>query len=535
MSAVGAKMTYRRLRAPQHPGQVLVDPPAHQVGDAIATNRMHWQGCEQSILGVPLHRLAHAAREHLLDAAFDYTTTYRQPAYARKDVGADTPLILSGHQPRLFHPGVWFKNFVLHSISTTRQSVGVHLIVDNDLSVGTSIRVPSGTAEAPQQKTVAFDQQSAIVPFEARKIGDPSFFASFPQRVRESLGEMLSTMGTPARRHARNIEPSTGKSAHRTELIVDRLWEHAIAAAKRSDNLGMCLSQARHLLEAEYGLDNLEVPLSRVCDHPSFLQFAAYLLQSPQKLREQYGSAILEYRATHGLRSQSHPGGGNTQHWRLPLTANSTANSEADGCVIGRRWQTRLQENGLRLRPRALITTMYARVFLSDLFLHGIGGAKYDQVTDQLIAACLGMTPPTFMTVTATMHLPVARHAVDADELRQLNGMLRELWFHPETMLPDPGADQAEFQAELKKKKKKLLANIPPRGQRKAWNDDLMRNNTQLRELAKPLRSILIQQRSDLIQRLRGDSILSSREYAFCLFSRQLLGQNLLDMAASVS
>ena len=43
------------------------------------------------------------------------------------------------------------------------------------------------------------------------------------------------------------------------------------------------------------------------------------------------------------------------------------------------------ESEGIRLRPRALTTTMYLRLAMGDLFLHGIGGAKYDQLTDRII------------------------------------------------------------------------------------------------------------------------------------------------------
>ena len=48
---------------------------------------------------------------------------------------------------------------------------------------------------------------------------------------------------------------------------------------------------------------------------------------------------------------------------------------------------------------------MYARLVLSDLFLHGIGGAKYDQLTDLIIARFFGLQPPGFVTLSATVLL----------------------------------------------------------------------------------------------------------------------------------
>ena len=61
-----------------------------------------------------------------------------------------------------------------------------------------------------------------------------------------------------------------------------------------------------------------------------------------------------------------------------------------------------LSSRGIKLRTRALTTTLFARLVLGDLFLHGIGGAKYDQVTDQIVRLFFGFEPPEFATISAT-------------------------------------------------------------------------------------------------------------------------------------
>ena len=70
-----------------------------------------------------------------------------------------------------------------------------------------------------------------------------------------------------------------------------------------------------------------------------------------------------------------------------------------------RQWLT---HHSLRLRPRALTTTMVIRLLLADQFVHGIGGARYDQVTDKLIARHFGLEPPRFAVTTATLYFPAA-------------------------------------------------------------------------------------------------------------------------------
>jgi hypothetical protein len=43
-----------------------------------------------------------------------------------------------------------------------------------------------------------------------------------------------------------------------------------------------------------------------------------------------------------------------------------------------------------------------------DQWIHGIGGARYDQVTDRIIRKFFGIDPPAFGVATATLYFPSA-------------------------------------------------------------------------------------------------------------------------------
>ncbi len=51
---------------------------------------------------------------------------------------------------------------------------------------------------------------------------------------------------------------------------------------------------------------------------------------------------------------------------------------------------------------------MFARLVISDLFMHGIGGGKYDQMTDAIIRAYFDVPAPPMVVATATLRLPLA-------------------------------------------------------------------------------------------------------------------------------
>ena len=76
-----------------------------------------------------------------------------------------------------------------------------------------------------------------------------------------------------------------------------------------------------------------------------------------------------------------------------------------------------------------------ARLALCDLFMHGIGGARYDRVTDRLIETFFDLAPPGIMVPPATLYLPVERPKASNENLRDIRRELRELNYHPEKYL----------------------------------------------------------------------------------------------------
>ncbi len=82
----------------------------------------------------------------------------------------------------------------------------------------------------------------------------------------------------------------------------------------------------------------------------------------------------------------------------LPLTP------DGEGCCAVERLHD-LPARGIRLRTRALTTTMFSRFLLGDLFIHGIGGAKYDELGNEISSRFFGFEPPGFLTLSLTLWL----------------------------------------------------------------------------------------------------------------------------------
>ena len=127
-------------------GQTLVDPPRSTLARRDRRNRDQLAKLDYDVQGRPLAKLAASARRCLVQQALAFTSRYRDvsPRHLEAAQG-NGPIILSGHQPQLFHAGVWYKNFVLGDVAEEVGGAAVHLLIDSDLCRAASIRVPTGT------------------------------------------------------------------------------------------------------------------------------------------------------------------------------------------------------------------------------------------------------------------------------------------------------------------------------------------------------------------------------------------------------
>ena len=201
----------------------------------------------------------------------------------------------------------------------------------------------------------------------------------------------------------------------------------------------------------------------------------------------------------------------------------------------GENWDSPLIENrgspqGVKIRSRALITTLWARLVLGDLFLHGIGGAKYDQLTDLLIERFFGLAPPGFMVLSATLHLPIEREKTGTGPLpkqaRNIAQRLRDLAYHPERCLDD-GAPTFfdDPRALIVEKARWIAAPQTPESARtrcRAIRDI----NTRLQPWVADQHERLLRRQEETARALQAEAILAWREYGFCLYPEETLKKN---------
>src|SRR5262245_21313055 len=127
-------VTPPRLRAPQGDGEILAYPAPAAAGDLAERNRAAFAAARVEIDGFPLPQLRWLAIAEVVHAAYSYLDRAFPPPLPLS-------LFLAGHQPELFHPGVWVKSFALNGLARRHGAVPLNLVVDNDTAKVTTIRV----------------------------------------------------------------------------------------------------------------------------------------------------------------------------------------------------------------------------------------------------------------------------------------------------------------------------------------------------------------------------------------------------------
>ena len=427
---------------PARSGETLIVPPLDRLPSLVAPYAP--EGASgATILGLPLAEVRRAARARALAlAAWPGPAACGARADDRPGRDGDAaarPLVLMGHQPVFVHPGVWVKYFLLSRLCGVNGARGLHLVVDTD-AVGPVV-APVPTAHDGVGRTshtlVALPDN---LPLEAAPVPAPRDWAAFIEGIRRDLG----TLGVPG--------------------LTDRLMAFAAgesAARRDAGTLAGYLDVLRREYEGRAGAPRYaDLAVSALSATPEFHAFALHLLQDPRGLLDAYNGCLDAYREAHRVRSPANPFPDlmSTGEWseapfwvlhegrRADLCARREGNQLALGCAgeplatvpAGPEGVSALAASGLALRPKAITLTMFARLCVGDLFIHGVGGGRYDRVTDALTERLFGVRPAPYAVATATLHLPLAgRHR--AGERHAIERRLMDLRHNPDRHLAAAG------------------------------------------------------------------------------------------------
>jgi hypothetical protein len=433
---------------------------------------------------------------------------------------SSTRWLVAGHQPELFHPGVWFKNFSLSQLAQRYDATSMNLIIDTDIAKPAILHAPSDGKIA----RIPFDRSSAETPYEERVVEEESTFTELPERMKPVAARW-------------GFEPMLGS-----------FWREVMAQAKRTPLLGERFAAARRSVERRWGCVQREVPMSRVCQTEGFAWFACAVLERLPEFHATYNQIVHDYRREHDIRSRSHPvpdlardgdwleapfwawRRGQSRRGKLLVRPSSAIWHLRVGgedwpsipCLrledAQRAWHA-LEGQGFKIRSRALTTTMFARLFLADLFVHGIGGGIYDALTDRIIDRFFGIPAPAFLIVSATLLLPLERFPDSPERVRTLARRVRDLTYKPELFLEPNDATRALIDA----KKSWIARDASTHAERAERYHRIRELSAQFWPFVQEERTRVAANLATARQQAEWHRVGARRDYAFCLYPEEML------------
>jgi hypothetical protein len=470
-----------RYRAPADDRSVLAVPPRGEWPRRADDNRRRLGEERVRVGGVPLGQLRQLARQEVLELASQYLRSEVQtPPAIPGGLSPAAPLVLAGHQPELSHPGVWVKHFALNGLARQLGGVALSLVADTDTLKSTALRLPTWDRFEPGRvrlQSLPFDKFEAEAPYETREVHDPELFRTFADRA----APLWANWG---------YEP-----------LLPRAWERV--ARHPAATIGERFAAVRRSFERDWGCHNLELPVSRLARTDAFGRFADHLLADRDRFRTVYNAAVGAYRRSHRLRSVNHP---------VPDLAPGEAPFWGGPDPAGRR--TRIVSRiDAQTRPRALTLTLFCRLCLGDFFLHGIGGGKYDEVTDALIRDYFGVEPPGYGVLSATLHLPLPGFPATGETVNRLHRRERDLWWNPQRHGGEgPAADR----------KAELIRSEPAgREERRAWFRELRDATERLQPFVRDEHAAVIGKLEIARLEVAANAILRRRDFAWVLYPEE--------------
>ncbi|MBU6412151.1 MAG: hypothetical protein KGS45_01640 [Planctomycetes bacterium] len=412
---------------------------------------------------------------------------------AELSIATDRPVLISGHQAMLWHPGILAKwlamNVAADSIGTCET---IWLSVDQDDNDGASLRAPVRREGTLRGLDIKLDSPLAAP-------GTPTGC-----RPTARSGPLTAAIRDD------DITPPSVR-AHIPYLA--QALDYFSSTSSLAEQMTLTTAKFLRWFELERSTPAELLFSSDLSKTTAFKGILSRMISDPASCVATYNQAVL-HAADADLR---------------PLTVSSTRNrfelplwllrtGEPRRKIYSDELASLSESDRARLAPRALLMTGLIRAFGCDLFIHGTGGEKYDLATERWFASWLGLTLAPKVAASATLTLPLADGPIPTpSHVAKAAWRLQHARHHPAALnLPD-----------LQKRKDFLVVAI----------NDAKLNKQDPRPLYRDLSALLDQARIDgapelsrlqhqfalARQGLAESSLTTDRTWPFMLYSREAL------------
>ncbi|MHC4322028.1 MAG: hypothetical protein ACYST3_07110 [Planctomycetota bacterium] len=540
-------MKIKSFTTPKKNKEIFIDPAYEDIPGLIDLNKDKFQSYDFNINGIPFSQFREQVRSETLKKAGKYTdkiwslcsklnisATENLPDI--NDYAPEKEIIQTGHSPALAHPGVLIKHSLVSSISKKVNGVGINMVVDNDASNDNCLNIPDINGPDSSVEKIEYLPGLRNLAFEEIRYTNPKQLTIFKESILKSLHN-----------------PDMKKT-------FEDFMDVVMALSGETLQFSDLFTFARHLFFLRFGISNLEVPVSLISETDSFLNFFLHITANVKRFVDIYNAKLREYRRLKKISSKANPLPDLMEEgyvvempfwiWKYNEPRKSLYASVADDSRISIISENKIVEHfdfgekgrstnnlenlerlkgliskGIKIRPKAIVNTMYSRMFFSGLFIHGISGAKYDLVTDEIIREFFGVEPPAYATISATLHLPYKPFDASKDDVNTLKHIIKDMGYNPDRYASDKIMEDAEMRSMVSKKKGLIAKESHDSKEKHLAFNKIKQLNSLMKEKISPLIKEKEKEIEELEKKLRYNSIVTNREYPFCIYPESMLGE----------
>jgi hypothetical protein len=276
-------------------------------------------------------------------------------------------LVMSGHQAEVWHAGILTKMLALKGVAGAAGARSAWVVVDQDANEPGIIRYPTGmggSLVAAEWRISASDARTTDVPVAARG-------AFTAKQLEPRWGEKPAATGTVA----------CGLGAIRDAML------NAVRAGDLADQV---IAATRDLLGPTRDAD-VWMRATAISRTDLFAELVERMKSDPSSCISAYNAAAARH-AGAGI-APLNAARGELPLWRIrPDAARGRVNAaNIAGIPVH------------ELAPRALMMTGLLRYAGCDLFIHGLGGGKYDVIAEEWLASWVSWRLAPAVVATGTL------------------------------------------------------------------------------------------------------------------------------------
>lgn len=383
---------------------ITLNPPYEEWGAILASNLSVAKALHRA-LG---EEFVASVRREVRDVAVRYRSAMRELAALRgisllDDVSEpsniECAIVMAGHQPVIYHPGILEKITRLRSIASESAAYAVNVAIDTDEGDGGRLLWPLRDADDVIIKQRSIGTGEGL--FRDQRVVSREESAPIFAEMKRDLGSSGCV---------RAVE-----GAARAECLY---------AALEGESIVMANAIVRKSL-SDGGYD--EVPLSWLLEAPTVRECIQRIIRDSERFVTLYNATLETYRVEHKIKNPANPFPNMTvtvDEIEVPLWEIGKGSRKG---VIVKRGGVSLSSN--LIAPRGSIVTLLLRGMCSDLFIHGIGGGKYDQFVNAFAEAYWRNPLPRFVVASATAYLFPER-VREFLHAREVKGRYKEMVSH---------------------------------------------------------------------------------------------------------